>query len=30
MLDCVDVALMHQRAPSVYEWRAYPALTDAA
>ena len=30
MLDCVDLALMHQCAPVVYEWRPYPALTDAA
>ena len=30
MLDCVDLALMHQCAAAVYEWRPYPALTDAA
>jgi predicted deacetylase len=30
MLDAVDLALMHQCAPAVYEWRPYPALTDAA
>jgi uncharacterized protein len=30
MLDCVDLALMHQCASAVYEWRPYPALTDAA
>jgi predicted deacetylase len=30
MLDAIDLALMHQCAPSVYEWRPYPALTDAA
>ncbi len=30
MLDCVDIALMHQCGPAVYEWRPYPALTDAA
>jgi uncharacterized protein len=30
MLDAVDLALMHQCTPAVYEWRHYPALTDAA
>ena len=30
MLDCIDLALMHQCAAAVYEWRPYPALTDAA
>ena len=30
LLDCIDLALMHQCAASVYEWRPYPALTDAA
>jgi uncharacterized protein len=30
MLDAVDLALMHQCRPAVYEWRRYPALTDAA
>jgi predicted deacetylase len=30
MLDSIDLALMHQCAPAVYEWRPYPALTDAA
>ena len=30
MLDAIDLALMHQCAPTVYEWRPYPALTDAA
>ncbi len=30
MLDCIDLALMHRCAASVYEWRPYPALTDAA
>ncbi|RDH78804.1 DUF2334 domain-containing protein [Mycolicibacterium moriokaense] len=30
MLDAVDLALMHQCLPAVYEWRPYPALTDAA
>ncbi|OBK74505.1 DUF2334 domain-containing protein [Mycobacterium sp. 1274761.0] len=30
MLDAVDLALMHQCVPAVYEWRPYPALTDAA
>jgi len=30
MLDAVDLALMHQCAPSVYTWHPYPALTDAA
>ncbi len=30
MLDCIDLALMHQCVPGVYEWRPYPALTDAA
>ena len=30
MLDAIDLALMHRRAPAVYEWRPHPALTDAA
>ena len=30
MLDAVDLALMHQCAPSVYQWTPYSALTDAA
>ncbi len=30
MLDAVDLALMHQSVPAVYEWRPYPAMTDAA
>ena len=30
MLDAVDLALMHQCVPSVYQWAPYPALTDAA
>jgi predicted deacetylase len=30
MLDAVDLALMHHCAPAVYQWRPYPALTDAA
>ena len=30
MLDAIDLALMHQCVPAVYEWRPYPALTDAA
>ncbi len=30
MLDAIDLALMHQCAPAVYEWRPYPAMTDAA
>jgi predicted deacetylase len=30
MLDCIDLALMHQCAAAVYEWRPYAALTDAA
>jgi uncharacterized protein len=30
MLDAVDLALMHQCVPAVYQWRPYPALTDAA
>lgn len=30
MLDAVDLALMHQCVPAVYEWRPNPALTDAA
>ncbi len=30
MLDAIDLALMHQSVPAVYEWRPYPALTDAA
>ena len=30
MLDAVDLALMHQCVPAVYQWDPYPALTDAA
>ena len=30
MLDAIDLALMHQCAPAIYDWRAHPALTDAA
>ena len=30
MLDAVDLALMHQCAPAVYDWHPHPALTDAA
>src|SRR5215218_6076242 len=30
MLDSVDLALMRRCVPAVYEWRPYPALTDAA
>lgn len=30
MLDAVDLALMHQCAPAVYQWQPFPALTDAA
>ena len=30
MLDAVDLALMHQCVPAIYQWRPYPALTDAA
>jgi uncharacterized protein len=30
MLDAIDLSLMHHCAPAVYEWRPYPALTDAA
>jgi predicted deacetylase len=30
MLDAVDLALMHQCVPAVYQWLPYPALTDAA
>ncbi|CAN3130878.1 DUF2334 domain-containing protein [Mycobacterium sp. smrl_JER01] len=30
MLDAVDLALLHSCAPTVYEWRPQPALTDAA
>jgi hypothetical protein len=30
MLDAVDLALMHQCVPAVYQWQPYPALTDAA
>jgi uncharacterized protein len=30
MLDAIDLALMHQCVPVIYEWRPYPALTDAA
>ncbi len=30
MLDAVDLALMHGCVPTVYQWRARPALSDAA
>ena len=30
MLDAVDLALMHHCVPEIYQWRPYPALTDAA
>ncbi len=30
MFDAIDLALMHQCVPAVYEWRPHPALTDAA
>jgi predicted deacetylase len=30
MLDAVDLALMHQCVPAVYDWQPHPALTDAA
>ncbi|GFG54298.1 DUF2334 domain-containing protein [Mycolicibacterium agri] len=30
VIDAVDLALMHRCVPTVYEWRPYPALTDAA
>ena len=30
MLDAIDLALMHQCVPAVYEWRPHPALADAA
>ena len=30
MLDAIDLALMHRSTPAVYQWRPYPALTDAA
>lgn len=30
MLDAIDLALMHQCVPTVYQWRPYPALADAA
>lgn len=30
MLDAIDLALMHRCKPAVYEWRPYPALTEAA
>ncbi|WP_178361765.1 DUF2334 domain-containing protein [Mycolicibacterium hippocampi] len=30
MLDAVDLALMHSCVPTVYEWRAATALSDAA
>jgi uncharacterized protein len=30
MLDVVDLALLHGCVPAVYEWRARPALSDAA
>jgi predicted deacetylase len=30
VLDGIDLALMHQCAPTVYRWQTDPALTDAA
>jgi hypothetical protein len=30
MLDAIALALMHQCAPAIYDWRPYPALTGAA
>ena len=30
MLDAIDLALLHQCTPAIYEWRPHPALTDAA
>jgi uncharacterized protein len=30
MLDAVDLALMHQCTPGVYQWTPYRAMTDAA
>ena len=30
MLDAVDLSLMHECAPAVYQWTPYSALTDAA
>ncbi|MCW2685151.1 MAG: putative deacetylase [Mycobacterium sp.] len=30
VLDAVDLALMHRSAAAVYDWRPFPALTDAA
>jgi len=30
MLDAIDLALLHQCTPAIYEWRSHPALTDAA
>jgi predicted deacetylase len=30
MLDAVDLSLMHQCTPGVYQWTPYSALTDAA
>ncbi|BBZ30416.1 DUF2334 domain-containing protein [Mycolicibacterium madagascariense] len=30
MLDAIDLALLHHRAPAVYRWEPQPALTDAA
>ncbi len=30
MLDAVDLALMHECTPGVYEWTPHSALTDAA
>ncbi len=30
MVDAIDLALLHQCVPAIYQWRPYPALTDAA
>jgi predicted deacetylase len=30
MLDAIDLALLHNSVPAVYQWKADPVLTDAA
>jgi uncharacterized protein len=30
MLDAVDLGLLHACTPTVYQWRADPAVLDAA
>ncbi|OMC40574.1 DUF2334 domain-containing protein [Mycobacterium sp. GA-1841] len=30
MLDAIDLALLHRCVPTVYQWRGFPVLTEAA